>query len=303
MTVMKRYVIVAAVAFTFAACSDKNKEYDASGVFEAAEVMVSARGTGELIRFDIREGQTVKAGEALGLIDTTQLHLRKLQLLGTLKAVDSRRYNVERQVASLRGQIAAQKRELARFESLVRENAATRKQQDDIAAHLAVLESQLAAQTETLASGNASLDGETQAMSAQLAQSEDQIAKSIVASPIDGVVLAKYAEQGELATQGRTLFKVADLENMFLRVYITADQLTSLQLGQRVRAFADWGEKERHEYEGTVCWISDKAEFTPKTIQTRNERANLVYAVKVAVTNDGYIKAGMYGDVQLQIMN
>ena len=298
---MKRYVIVAALFL--AACSGKNKEYDASGVFEATEVMVSALGTGELIRFDVSEGQTARAGEAVGLIDTTGLYLGKMQLLGSLKAVDARRYNVERQLASLRRQIATQKGEQARFENLVRENAATGKQLDDIKANLAVLESQLAAQTETLASGNASIDGEAQAMSAQIAQLEDRIAKSIVASPIDGTVLAKYAERGELAAQGRALFKVADLEHIFLRVYITADQLTSLRLGQKVRVFADWGEKERREYEGTVSWISDKAEFTPKTIQTRDERANLVYAVKVAVENDGYIKTGMYGDVKLQITN
>jgi HlyD family secretion protein len=136
-------------------------------------------------------------------------------------------------------------------------------------------------------------------MLAQVAILDDQIAKSVIASPTGGVVLSKYAEQGELAAQGRALFKVADMANIFLRVYITADQLTSLQLGQQVRVFADWVEKERREYEGTVSWISDKAEFTPKTIQTRDERANLVYAVKVAVDNDGYIKSGMYGEVKL----
>lgn len=296
---MRRYFIVAAVAFGLAACSDKNKEYFASGVFEATEVMVSARGTGELVHFDLTEGQHVKADEAVGLIDTTQLHLRKMQLFGTLKAVDARRYNVERQLASLRQQIATQRTEQARFANLVRENAATQKQLDDITAGLAVLERQLAAQTETLTSGNESLDGETQAMSAQLAQLEDQIAKNLVVSPVEGTVLAKYAEAGELAAQGRALFKVGDMTDIYLRVYITADQLTSLRLGQKVRVFADWGEKQRREYEGTVAWIADKAEFTPKTIQTRDERANLVYAVKIAVTNDGYIKSGMYGEIKL----
>jgi HlyD family secretion protein len=285
------------VALLAVACTGKNGEYDASGVFEATDVMVSARGTGEWVRFDVREGQTVAAGEAVGLIDTTQLHLRKMQLAGSLKAVDARRYNVESQLASLRRQIATQRTEQARFENLVSEGAATAKQLDDIEAGLAVLESRLAAQTETLTSGNASLDGELAAMSAQLAQLDDQIAKSVVVSPLGGVVLGKYAEAGELAAQGRPLFKVGDMTNIFLRVYITADQLTELQLGQRVRVFADRGSDERREYEGTVSWISDRAEFTPKTIQTRDERANLVDAVKVAVTNDGYIKSGMYGEV------
>jgi HlyD family secretion protein len=298
---MKTYFIVAALFL--AACTGRNKEYDASGVFEATEVMVSARGTGELVHFDVREGQTVAAGEAVGLVDTTQLHLRKMQLLGTLKAVDARRFNVKRQVASLRQQIATAQTEQARFENLVREDAATQKQLDDITASIAMLEKQLAAQIETLTSGNTSLDGETQAMSAQLAQLEDQIAKSVVAIPIDGVVLGKYTEQGELVAQGRALFKVADMTNIFLRVYITADQLSELRLGQQVRVFADWGENERREYKGTVSWISDKAEFTPKTIQTRDERANLVYAVKIAVTNDGYIKTGMYGEILLKTNN
>jgi len=296
---MRKYLIVAALFF--AACTGKENEYDASGVFEATEVVVSARGMGELMRLDIREGQSIEAGEILGLIDTTQLYLRKEQLLGTLGAVDARRYNVERQLAGLRQQLATQRSEQQRFENLVRDNAATRKQLDDITAGVALLEKQLAAQTETLAGGNASIDGETRAMLAQIAQLDDQIAESVITSPIDGVVLSKYAERGELAAQGRALFKVADMTNIFLRVYITADQLTSLQLGQRVRVFADWGADERRGYEGTVSWISDRAEFTPKTIQTRDERANLVYAVKVAVANDGYIKSGMYGEIKLKV--
>lgn len=298
-----RKIFVIAAALGVAACSGRDKEYDASGVFEATEVMVSARGTGELVRFDLQEGETVAAGEAVGLVDTLQLHLRKRQLEGTLKAMDARRFNVERQVASLRQQIATARGEQARFEKLVGENAATQKQLDDVTAQLAVLERQLAAQTETLTRGNASLDGEMEAMSAQLAGLEDQIARNIIVSPVDGVVISKYAEQGELAGQGRALFKVADMDNIFLRVYITADQLTGITLGQRVKVFADWGEKQRREYEGTVNRISDKAEFTPKTIQTRDERANLVYAVKIAVTNDGYIKTGMYGEVRLQTDN
>lgn len=294
---MKRHVITAAAAL-LVACGGGPNEYDASGVFEATEVTVSARASGELVWFDPAEGQTVAADEAVGLVDTTQLYLQKMQLLGTLRAVDARRYDVGRQVASLGEQLSAQRREQARFGNLVRDGAATQKQLDDIAAAVATLEKQLAAQTATLASANASLDGEAQALAAQLAQLDDRIAKSVVASPIDGTVLARYAERGELAAQGRALFKVADLERMFLRVYITAGQLASIRLGQRVRVFADpGGDGRRREYAGTVSWISDRAEFTPKTIQTRDERANLVYAVKVAVPNDGYIRSGMYGDM------
>lgn len=294
---MKRYLII--IALFFAACSGKNKGYDATGVFEATEVTVSARGSGELVRFDLGEGQTVKAGEAVGIIDTTALHLQKMQLAGTLRAAASRRLDVERQLAPLRRQLTTQRSEQARFEGLVRDAAATQKQLDDITASVALLEKELAARAETLAAANASLDGEIAAMEAQLATLEDRIAKCAVVSPVDGVVLSKYAEQGELAAQGRPLFRVGDMENMFLRVYITADQLTTLSIGGQVRIFADRGRDQRQEYPGTVVWIADRAEFTPKTIQTRDERANLVYAVKIAVKGDGLIKSGMYGDIKL----
>ena len=281
------------------ACEGGSGDYDASGVFETTEVTVSARGTGEIMRFDIEEGHQVEAGQAVGYIDTIQLHLKKEELLGNLMSTDSRRYNVSRQIASLRQEIATQKRERLRYENLVREKAANQKQLDDINSGLAVLEKRLAAQVETLENSNRSVSGEVLMLEARIAQIEDQIAKCVITSPVRGTVLSKYAERGELAAQGRSLFKVGDLSDMYLRVYITAPQLTTLKVGQQVKVYADEGEDGRREYMGTVSWISDKAEFTPKTIQTRDERANLVYAVKVAVKNDGYIKKGMYGEMKL----
>lgn len=291
--------IIGLTATTLISCGDGKGTYDASGVFEAREVTVSARTTGELIQFDIEEGQKVEVGKQVGYIDTVQLHLKKVQLLASMKAVESRLYNVSRQIASIQQQIATQKTEQKRFENLVKSHAANQKQLDDINAQIAILQKQLSAQTETLENNNRSVSGESAGLIAQIAQIDDQIQKSIISSPIDGTVLSKYAEQGELATQGRTLFKVADIENMKLRVYITADQLTSLTIGQSVKVYADQGKSDRKEYPGTVIWISDKAEFTPKSIQTRDERANLVYAVKVAVQNDGYIKKGMYGEIKI----
>ena len=281
------------------ACEGGSGDYDASGVFETTEVTVSARGMGEIMRFDIEEGYQVEAGQAVGYIDTIQLHLKKEELLGSLMATDSRRYNVSRQIASLRQEIATQKRERLRYENLVREKAANQKQLDDINSGLAVLEKRLAAQVETLENSNRSVSGEVLMLEARIAQIEDQIAKCVITSPVRGTVLSKYAERGELAAQGRSLFKVGDLSDMYLRVYITAPQLTTLKVGQQVKVYADEDEDGRREYMGTVSWISDKAEFTPKTIQTRDERANLVYAVKVAVKNDGYIKKGMYGEMKL----
>lgn len=286
-------------ALILAACGNGSDQYDASGVFEATEVVVSAKSAGEIMQFDIQEGQDVVAGCQVGYIDTVQLHLRKEQLSASLKAVQSRHYNVDRQIAALRQQIETQKREQKRFEELVASNVANQKQLDDITAQVDMLEKQLAAQQETLSNNNSGISGESLSLKAQIAQIEDQIRKSVIASPIDGTVLAKYAEPGELAGQGRSLFKVADIGNLFLRVYITADQITELKIGQPVKVYADQGKSDRREYPGTVSWISDKAEFTPKTIQTRNERANLVYAVKVAVKNDGYIKRGMYGEIKI----
>ena len=288
------------VATLSASCGSGDGDYDASGVFEATEVIVSAKGTGEIVRLDIQEGQNVAAGAPVGFIDPLQLHLRKMQLLANMTAVESRHYDVSRQIASIQQQIATQKTERTRYENLVRSNAANQKQLDDINAQIALLEKQLAAQTETLENNNRNVSGESTGLQAQVAQIEDQIRQNVISSPIDGTVLSKYAEQGEWAVQGRALFKVADIARMNLRVYITAGQLTELKIGQQVEVYADRGESDRREYPGTVTWISDQAEFTPKTIQTRDERANLVYAVKVAVRNDGYIKKGMYGEIKIR---
>jgi len=291
--------LILGIAFILSACGNGNNNYDASGIFEATEIIVSSQAMGQLLEFTIAEGQNVAAGKQVGYVDTTQLYLKKVQLSAAIKSLESRHYNVSKQIASLEQQIATQKKEQQRFENLVMLNAATQKQLDDINAQIAILEKQLSAQTETLENNNRSLANERAGLQAQIAQIEDQIHKSIISSPIDGTVLSKYAEEGELATQGRVLFKVADITNMNLRVYITADLLTSIKIGDEVKVFADQGKSDRKEYLGKISWISDKAEFTPKTIQTRDERANLVYAVKIAVTNDGYIKKGMYGEITI----
>ncbi len=292
-------IFIIGIMLAVTACKDKNGEYDASGVFETTEVLVSAQQTGELLQFAVREGQELKANKPFGLIDTTQLHLRKLQLSARLKAAQSRQTDVARQIASLKEQIATQRKEQKRYENLVKANAANAKILDDIRAQIKVLEKQLAANEENLTNNNLSIKNESMGIRAQIAQIEDMIEKSIISSPIDGTVLAKYAEQGELAVQGHPLLKIGDIDNMILRVYITADQLTRLKINQSVKVYADWGSSERKEYRGKIIRISDKAEFTPKTIQTRDERANLVYAVKVAVKNDGYIKIGMYGEIKI----
>lgn len=295
----KTIYLALGIAFLLSSCRGTDADYDASGVFEATEITVSAQGTGEILHLDLREGQNVQAGELLGCIDTLQLSLKHEEILGNLQATDSRRYDVGRQIASLRQEIATQQHERQRYENLVRDNAANRKQLDDINARIAVLQKQLAAQTETLEKGNRAVGGQMRMLEAQLAQVKDLIHKCLITSPATGTILSKYAEPGELATQGRPLFKMGNLTDIYLRVYLTAPQLTELKIGQPVRVYADLGEDDRREYPGTVSWISDQAEFTPKTIQTRDERANLVYAVKIAVRNDGYIKRGMYGEIKI----
>lgn len=295
---MKRSFAYPLLVLLAASCVEGNKAYDASGVFESTEVTVSAEGNGKILSLDLQEGDRLEAGQIVGCIDTVQLHLSEVQLEASRRAVGSGRLDISRQIAALESQIGKQRQELDRFTKLEKAGASNRKQVEDIQAQIETLERQLAAQEESLNSSNRNVSGQADALEAQIEQIRDRIRKCVITSPVAGTVLAKYSEAGEFAALGRALFKVADIDNIRLRAYITADQLTALKLGQQVRVFADQGSSGRKEYAGTLIWISDKAEFTPKTIQTRDERANLVYAVKIAVENDGLIKLGMYGDIK-----
>lgn len=295
---MKRSFAYPLLVLLAASCVEGNKAYDASGVFESTEVTVSAEGNGKILSLDFQEGDRLEAGQIVGCIDTVQLHLSEVQLEASRRAVGSGRLDISRQIAALESQIGKQRQELDRFTKLEKAGASNRKQVEDIQAQIETLERQLAAQEESLNSSNRNVSGQADALEAQIEQIRDRIRKCVITSPVAGTVLAKYSEAGEFAALGRALFKVADIDNIRLRAYITADQLTALKLGQQVRVFADQGSSGRKEYAGTLIWISDKAEFTPKTIQTRDERANLVYAVKIAVENDGLIKLGMYGDIK-----
>lgn len=295
-----QYICNVALWLVLGACTSQEEQYDASGIFETTEVIVSAKGTGELQSFQVEEGQAVRQGEVLGWIDTLQLSLKDRQLAASLLATESKRLDEKRQVAHLRQQIENLQREKERFTTLLNAKATTAKQVDDIDYQIKVLQNQLVATQEQINSSNSSLSRQSESIQAQRAQMEDQIRNAMISSPITGTVLTKYAEQGEFAVPGKALFKVADVSQMKLRAYITADQLTQLQIGQAVAVYADRGTTDRKRYAGRVVWIADKAEFTPKTIQTRNERANLVYAVKIAVENDGFIKRGMYGEVRFE---
>jgi len=295
----KLLIINCSLLIVFLACTGKKHQADASGVFEAKEVLVSAKGSGEILAFNLEEGQQVVALEPLGNIDTTQLYLKKLQLQLSAKALKNQSVDISKQTAALEQQIETAKTEKKRIENLLKSEAATPKQLDDINAQISVLEKQLEASKTSMTQANSGVSDTESSMAVQIAQINDQIKNSIIQSPINGTILTKYAEQGELAMPGKVLFKVADMENIFLRVYVTADQLTNVKTGQQVTVLADQGKSEQKKYDGTITWISDKAEFTPKTILTKNERASLVYAVKILVKNDGYLRKGMYGEVKI----
>lgn len=295
---MKRNLIYGLLPLAAVACGHEG-DFDATGTFEATEVVVSAETAGRILRFDVEEGDVLEAGRQVGTIDSVQLYLQKLQLERTAASVRSGRPDISKQAASLREQVAKQQTERRRVESLLKDGAATTKQLDDIDAQLKVLNGQLDALLSTLKNNTASIDENTSSIELQIAQVEDRLAKCRIASPIAGTVLAKYSEAGELASVGRPLMKVADLGHVYLRAYFTSDQLSGLKLGQGVTVTADFGGGERIDYPGRVMWIASESEFTPKTIQTKNTRANLVYAVKIAVENDGRLKIGLYGEVKL----
>ena len=282
----------------FSACGNGAPKYDATGTFETTEVLVSAEASGRLLYFDIEEGMLLKAGEEVGVVDTVQLYLKKLQLEASIKSVEEQRPDILKQVAATKQQISAAQRERNRVANLLKVGAANQKQLDDAEDQLEVLRKQLVAQNSTLSNSHQSLTWQSSSVGIQVAQVEDQLRKCHITSPITGTVLAKYAEAGELTAMGTPLFKVADTEQMYLRAYITSEQLSQVKLGQKVTVFSDYGTDEHKQYPGVVTWILDTSEFTPKTILTKNERANLVYAVKIAVHNDGLLKIGMYGGVE-----
>lgn len=290
-------VLLASLLLTATACNRNRSQYDATGNFEATEVIVSSEVNGRILAFPVSEGDVLTAGAEAGLIDSTQLHLQRLQIESNIRALRSSRPDVEQQLAPLEEQLAKQRREKQRVENLLQADVTTGKQLDDISSAISVLEKQLDAQRTSLQNSVTSIDAQIAAAEAQLGQLEEQLAKCRITSPIDGTVLAKYAQAGELAIAGKPLMKVADVAHIYLRAYLLSSQLANVKLGQPVKVYADFGKGSVRTYEGTVTWISDQSEFTPKNIVTADDRANMVYAVKIAVPNDGYLKIGMYGGI------
>lgn len=285
-------------AVLLAACQNKEK-YDATGIFEANTVTVSAETSGNLVMFNVEEGDSIVAGQQVGLVDTVLLALQKKQIQSQQLATEKSSPDIAAQAAALRSQIAHQQSECDRIARLLADGAATQKQSDDANAQLRTLRGQLEGLLSSLDKNRSSITESASALQYQKEQIEEQIRKSSITAPITGTVLQKYAERGEYASPGRPLFKLANLDDIYLRSYFTASQLAYIRIGQEVTVVADFGGDEQYEYRGIITWIAQESEFTPKSIQTRDSRANLVYAVKIAVINDGRLKLGQYGEVRL----
>lgn len=293
---MKQVILLNFVLLFLAACNRGDGDFDATGTFEATEILVSSEANGKIMELNIEEGDRLDAGALIGYVDSTQLYLKKMQLSAGLRSVDIRKPDIRKQIAALEQQIATARTEQQRMENLVKAKAGNQKQVDDIVNNIKYLQKQLDAQYSTLNKTTGGADAEAEGILYQIMQLDDLLQKSRIVNPQAGTVLVKYAEPGEVTAAGKPLYKIADTDLLYLRAYITSDQLSTLKQGQTVRVFADYEENDRREYPGTITWISDKSEFTPKGIQTKDERANLVYAIKIAVKNDGYLKIGQYGE-------
>lgn len=294
---MKKIIAMAGVALVLNACGRKERQYDATGVFEATETTVYAEQTGALLTFNVEEGDTVGQNREVGLIDTTQLWLKMKQAEAMKSVYQSQKPEQEKQIAVTRQQLAKAKQDQQRYKELVADGAAPAKMLDDANSQVEVLQRQLDAQLSSLRVTTNALDKQMDATDVQAEQLRDQIRKCHILVPAKGTVIEKYVERGEFVSAGKPLFKMADTENMFIRAYVTSAQLENIKTGQKATVFADYGNGGKKEYEGRVTWISSRSEFTPKTILTDDERADLVYAVKVAIKGDGYVKMGMYGEV------
>jgi HlyD family secretion protein len=284
----------------YTSCSDEKNSFDASGSFETEETIVSAEAAGVIKKLAIEEGEALKVGQVLGYIDSTQLYLKAKQIEAQMYSLESKTPDISLQLAALNEQLKTLYKEKNRITQLVKAEVATTKQLDDLNATIEVTKRQIEAQGSTLEISSQGIHKDAVPLALQIAQLNDQLKKCVIENPIEGVVLAKYAKANEITSIGKPLYKIANLSSLILRVYISGNQLPSLKLNQKVKVNTDNGKGGYNVTEGLVTWISDKAEFTPKTIQTKDERANLVYAVKVKVANDGTLKIGMYGEVSFK---
>jgi HlyD family secretion protein len=299
--VKRKQIIPLLIAVLFSSCSNNKDQFDASGTFEATEIIVSAEATGQLMLFNVNEGDSLAAGAAVGYIDSTQQHFTKLQLLQNQKAILAGRPDINSQIEATQKQIDNTLLDQQRITNLVKGNVATQKQLDDVNSKLAVLQSQLAAQKSSLGNTTTTLNEQSSVVQVQLAQVNDQLKKCVIINPIAGTVLNTYANAGEMTAAGKPLYKIADLSIVKLKAYIGGDQLSSVKIGQEVTVKYDIEKGKMAETKGTISWIASSAEFTPKIVQTKEQRTNLVYAIKISVSNkEGKMKIGMPGEMLLK---
>lgn len=294
------YVATAAALLALGSCTDRSREFDACGQIEATEVVVSAEANGRIIALQVTEGDKLTAGEVVGVIDSVQTYLQKEELVRKRSNTQTKWVDIDRQLASQYAQLNKLKSDRERYQALEAKDAATRKQVDDLVSQIAVTEREIAAQRQNYERNNAGIREELALYDVQIAEKDDQLSKCRIVAPIDGTVLTKFAEAGELVTSGKSLFKLADLKQVYVRAYLTTAQPAEVKLGDTVRVTIEDGTDKPRTYEGRLVWIADEAEFTPKNIQTKDERADLVYAAKIALDNDGYLKLGMYAYVRFQ---
>ena len=309
---MKKIIFLSLPILFCISCNKKEKDFDATGIFEATEITVSAQASGEVQQLDVTEGQSLDSGARVGQIDVYQLvqnqnelEAAKQQIYANKAATDSRQLDLNKQLASLQQQISHAQRERQRFARLVQDGAVARKLLDDINDQISLLQRQLEATRDQFRSTNASLADQSKGFQAQMKgveaqqqQLERQIQNATIVTPKSGVMLEQLVKAGEFVGVGKPLFKLAQMDHLYLRAYVTSAQLKSVMLGQKAKVYADYGGGQQQEYVGKVAWISSRSEFTPKTIVTDDERADLVYAVKILIKNDGRVKIGMYGEVK-----
>ncbi len=292
-------IMSAAVLLSAAGCGMKELKFDACGQVNATEVVVSAESSGRLVSFGIREGDRLAAGEYAGQIDSVQIWLQREELVRRKESAEVKMTDIGCQMSAQYARLENLAAELKRSQALLEKDAGTQKQVDDLESEIRILRGQIAAAEQSYRQNNESVRCEISTLDVQIAQTEDKLRKCRIVAPVSGTVLEKYAEEGESVTSGRQLFKIADMADVYVRAYFSSSQLSALHLGDKVSVIPDDGSENPDSYEGTVTWISEEAEFTPKNIQTRDERADLVYAVKIAVRNDGRLRLGMYAYIMI----
>lgn len=291
---------VGVAALVLDGCAERSREFDACGQIEATEVIVSAESNGRIVALSFAEGDRLEKGEVVGFIDSMQVFLQKNELIKRKANAQSKLVDINRQLASQYAQLKTLQKDYDCYRALEAKDAGTKKQVDDAASQIAVLEREIAAKKQTYERNNAGIEAEMAMYDVQIAQKKDLLDKCRITAPLDGLVLTKFAEEGEMATAGKSVLKMADMDNVYVRAYVTTLQLSDVKIGDAVDVAVEDGTADARHYEGRVTWISDEAEFTPKNIQTKDERADLVYAVKVSVPNDGYLKIGMYAYIRFR---